>query len=79
MWNEKARIIVTPSEWDASPSPVTPQHSVRSPQQFPNSHSYSRAERSTVRVKYLAREDNVVTRQELEPEQFDPNSSAITI
>ncbi len=44
--------------WDASPSQVTPQYSVRLPEQFTGTNLQNWVKRGTVRVKYLVYEHN---------------------
>ena len=51
----------TPLGWDASLSQVTPQHSVRLPQQFAGTQLCSKVKRGTVKEKFLAKEHNRVT------------------
>ena len=58
---KQLRVFLLPLDRDASPSQVTPQQFVRSPQQFAGTHLYSWVEGGTVRVKCLAQEHNTMS------------------
>ena len=57
------------------PPPPSPQHSIRLPQQFANTHLDSWVERGTVKVKWFAQEYNTTTQPGLKPRPLDSESS----
>ena len=53
--------IATPPGWDASPSQLTPWHSIRLSQQFTGTYLYTKVGRGNVRVKSLVQEHSTMT------------------